>query len=251
MPQRKRISLKAFLLPLSLLAMAAAIFRRKPDAWEYERIAEEVAVEPPAAAPPAARRRTTKRYALAAAFSMLFFAGAAFTAGAGDQMVRLMDEDAAALEGASSLTGSPDAGPRRTPRALPRGSSGCGSRRRRAGRGCPPRGCGARGRTRRGRRRQRRRRRRRTRCSRSPPAEVAPSTAAAQAAEPADEAAAARRHPLRALHPGRTGRKPPRRQAVGVQARAGGEGEPGEEVGRQARGRTARQGTRGRGRARR
>ena len=111
MPQRKRIFLKVVLLPLGLLAMAAAMFRRKPDAWEYEQIEEEVAVETPAAAPLLpARRRPAKRYALAAGFSALFFAGAAFTAGAGDQMVRLMDEDAAALEAASALTGSPDAG---------------------------------------------------------------------------------------------------------------------------------------------
>ena len=89
--------------------MAAAIFRRKPDAWEYEQVEEEVAVEPPAAAPPPSSRRQTKRYALTASFSMLFFAGAAFTAGAGDQMVRLMDEDAAALE-AAMLTGSPESG---------------------------------------------------------------------------------------------------------------------------------------------
>ena len=95
MPQPKRIFLKAVLLPLSLLAMAAAIFRRKSDAWEYERIEEEAAVEPLASAP--ARHRQTKRYALTVSFSALFFAGAAFTAGAGDQMVRLMDEDAAAL----------------------------------------------------------------------------------------------------------------------------------------------------------
>jgi hypothetical protein len=111
MPQRNRILLKAVLLPLGLLAMAAAIFRRKPDAWEYEQIEEEVAVETPAAAPLLpARHRPAKRYALAAGFSALFFAGAAFTAGAGDQMVRLMDEDAAALEAASSLAGSPEAG---------------------------------------------------------------------------------------------------------------------------------------------
>ena len=127
MPQPKRIFLKAVLLPLSLLAMAAAIFRREPDAWEYERIEEEVAVEPPASAPPPARRRQTKRYALTVAFSALFFAGAAFTAGAGDQMVRLMDEDAAALEAASSLTGAPDdtapdaesAAPEAAPEAAP------------------------------------------------------------------------------------------------------------------------------------
>ena len=63
MPQRKRIFLKAVLLPLSLLAMAAAIFRRKPDAWEYEQVEEEAAVEAPVAAPPprAADRRSATR----------------------------------------------------------------------------------------------------------------------------------------------------------------------------------------------
>ena len=54
MPQPKRNFLKAVLLPLSLLAMVAAIFRREPDAWEYERIEEEAAVEPLASAPPPA-----------------------------------------------------------------------------------------------------------------------------------------------------------------------------------------------------
>ncbi len=107
MPQRKRIFLKA-LLPLGLLAMAAAIFHRKPDAWEYEQAEDDVAVEAPQTPPPVAHRRPAKRLALAAAFSTLFFAGAAFTAGAGAQMVRLMDEDAAALE-AAQLTGSPEA----------------------------------------------------------------------------------------------------------------------------------------------
>ena len=57
MPQRKRIFLKAVLLPLGLLAMAAAIFRRTPDAWEYEQVEEKVAVETPVAAPLPAQRR--------------------------------------------------------------------------------------------------------------------------------------------------------------------------------------------------
>ena len=118
MPHRKRIVFNA-LLPLGLLAMAAGIFRRKPDEWEYERVEEEVAppVSSPLVSPPAPNRRTAnRRFALAAAFSTLFFAGAAFTAGAGDQMVRLMDEDAAALE-AAQLTGSPDAGTQPDPEA--------------------------------------------------------------------------------------------------------------------------------------
>ena len=41
MPQRKLISLMT-LLPLSLLAMALAVFRRKPDEWEYERAEPQV-----------------------------------------------------------------------------------------------------------------------------------------------------------------------------------------------------------------
>ena len=39
-----------------------------------------------------AHRRPAARFALAAAFTTLFFAGASFTAGAGDQMARLLDE---------------------------------------------------------------------------------------------------------------------------------------------------------------
>ena len=106
MPQRKHIFLRT-LLPLGLLAMAA-IFRRKPDAWEYEQAKEDTAVATPVAAPQMAHRRPAKRFALAAAFSTLFFAGAAFTAGAGDRLVRLTDEDAASLE-ASELMGAPEA----------------------------------------------------------------------------------------------------------------------------------------------
>ena len=104
MPQRKLIFLKA-LLPLGLLAMAVAVFRRKPDEWEYERIEEEDVQAKPTASPAVSyARRPTRRFAYAAAFTTLFFAGAAFTAGAGDQMVRLADEDAAALEAAQLNT---------------------------------------------------------------------------------------------------------------------------------------------------
>lgn len=98
MPQRNRISVRA-LLPLGLLAVAVlAVFRRKPDEWDYEVTAEEVADSETPIAPRVAGRRPAKRFAVAAAFTTLFFAGAAFTAGAGDQAVRLMEEDAAALE---------------------------------------------------------------------------------------------------------------------------------------------------------
>jgi hypothetical protein len=125
MPQRKLIFLKA-LLPLGLLAMALAVFRRKPDDWEYERADDEGETSAVTPAPIATDvRRPKRRFAYAAAFTTLFFAGAAFTAGAGDQMVRLADEDAAALE-AAQLSAPPaaeaelapeDAAPAATPEA--------------------------------------------------------------------------------------------------------------------------------------
>jgi hypothetical protein len=99
MPQRNRRLLKS-LLPLGLLAMAIAIVRRRPDDWEYEVIEADAPPAEPArdvAVPPA---RPARRIALAAAFTTLFFAGASFTAGAGDQMVKLMEDDAAQVEAA-------------------------------------------------------------------------------------------------------------------------------------------------------
>jgi hypothetical protein len=109
MPPRKRVFLKA-LLPLGLLAMAAAIFGRKPDDWEYETVEEVVEpVTPAAADAPLPRRPPAKRFALAAAFTMLFFAGAAFTAGAGDRMVRFAQEDEAAIQASASDLSSPTA----------------------------------------------------------------------------------------------------------------------------------------------
>ena len=95
MPRRNRFIFKAF-LPLGLLAVAVlALVRRRGDDWEYEQ-AELVTEEAPLGAP-VTRRRPAARFAYAAAFTTLFFAGASFTAGAGDQTARLMDEDAAAL----------------------------------------------------------------------------------------------------------------------------------------------------------
>ena len=120
MPRRNRFIFKAF-LPLGLLAVAVlALVRRRGDDWEYEQ-AELVTEEAPTAAPQATRRRPAARFAYAAAFTTLFFAGASFTAGAGDQTARLMDEDAAALaelgdvaagvEPATTVEAAPDVAP--------------------------------------------------------------------------------------------------------------------------------------------
>ena len=95
MPRRNRTLWKA-LLPLGLLAVALAAFRRKSDDWEYEQ-AEPEPVESAPASPQAPPRRPAARIATAAAFTALFFGGAAFTAGAGDQAARLLEDDAAAV----------------------------------------------------------------------------------------------------------------------------------------------------------
>ena len=97
MPRRNGISLQVLLLPLALLALVAAAFgRRRGDEWDWETEEPEPEPElPPAAV--ARRRRPSTRFGTAALLTTLFFAGAAFTAGAGDQMAKLLDDDVAAL----------------------------------------------------------------------------------------------------------------------------------------------------------
>ena len=95
MPKRDRNYLKAF-LPLVLLVVAAfALVRRRGDDWEYEQ--DDLVTEDAPQLLHVAGRRPAARFALVAVFTTLFFAGASFTAGAGDKMARLLDEDAAAL----------------------------------------------------------------------------------------------------------------------------------------------------------
>jgi hypothetical protein len=209
MPPRKRVFLKA-LLPLGLLAMAAAIFGRKPDEWEYETVDEVVEPIAPAAERPAARRHPAKHFALAAAFTTLFFAGAAFTAGAGDRMVRFAEEDEAALQASTSDLSSPTAtevelapepaAPEATPEAsaepvaadaAPADAAPAEAPAAEAAPG--PEEAPA--------------------PESAPVAEVAPATAAAQAAEPAAESAAAAPAPSKVVSAGPASRPPAPRAA--------------------------------------
>ena len=110
MPRRNRFFLKA-LLPLGLLVVAAlALVRRSGDDWEYEQRDPETEDAPEVTAVRRGRGRGA-RFALAAGFTTLFFAGASFTAGAGDQLARLMDDDAAALLAAGAETAPAEAQP--------------------------------------------------------------------------------------------------------------------------------------------
>jgi len=105
MPRRNRILMK-LLLPLGLLAGAVLVlWRRVDEDWEWPKGHDEPLAEPSPAVPLSPRRRPAARYALTTAFTCLFFAGAAFTAGAGDQMARMLEsDDAAALEEALTAT---------------------------------------------------------------------------------------------------------------------------------------------------
>jgi len=107
MPRRNSIVVKV-LLPLSLLVVAAfALVRRGGDDWEYEQDDSVTENAPPVLH--VARRRPAARFALVAVFTTLFFAGASFTAGAGDQVARLLDDDAAALAELGGITSEPKA----------------------------------------------------------------------------------------------------------------------------------------------
>ena len=106
MPRRNRIFWKV-LLPLGLLAAVVAVFRRKPDAWEYAEGPDVKDAPAPVARPDRVedvRRRTPlARFALAAAFTTLFFAGASFTAGAGDQAAKFLEDDVEATAEAAEI----------------------------------------------------------------------------------------------------------------------------------------------------
>ena len=103
--QGRNRNLLNLLLPFTLVAVAVAtVLRRRGDEWEYETADEPAPAAAAAQATPTAPRRKAPRYAVAAAFTTLFFAGAAFTAGAGDQMVRLAEEDVAAIEAEAAAT---------------------------------------------------------------------------------------------------------------------------------------------------
>jgi hypothetical protein len=111
MPTRNRNFLR-MLLPFGLLAVGLlALIRRGGDDWEYETAEDEAMVRDLPRESHAGRRRSPAvRFALVAAFTALFFAGAAFTAGAGDQLAKMLDpDDAAALAAANSEAATAEA----------------------------------------------------------------------------------------------------------------------------------------------
>ena len=98
MPKRNEFS-KLFFLSIAALIMTcvAVLSRRPPAALEPEltrRPLLEPVEDPP---PPRPRPRPAgARFAAVASFTLLFFAGASFTAGAGDEFANMLAEDVAA-----------------------------------------------------------------------------------------------------------------------------------------------------------
>ena len=119
MPERNRRTLK-LLVPLALLALAAVAWFKRSPATVVEGVRTPMSEPVTDPTPPPLRTRSRphslRRLALVAAYTTLFFAGAAFTAVAGDQTVGLPEEDAAWTQEPAP---APEAEPEVTPEAAP------------------------------------------------------------------------------------------------------------------------------------
>src|SRR5262245_18761636 len=104
--RRKRRFSKALLLGLIALAVHAVRGRGSTD-WEFVDAPDEpetTTTAPAAEAPATSRKPRAARAATVTVFTTLFFAGAAFTAGAGDQAAQLLEGEPAALEATAETT---------------------------------------------------------------------------------------------------------------------------------------------------
>lgn len=108
MPNRNRSSHRLFLAAAALVLAVVAVIRTRPEPVGILRppMLEPV---PESSPPPMPRPRpAATRIALAASFTVLFFGGAAFTAGAGDRMALLLDDAPAAEAGAEAAPDDAD-----------------------------------------------------------------------------------------------------------------------------------------------
>ena len=113
MPHRKPRSHRLFLATAALALAAVAVLRSRPEPVGVLR-PPMLEPAPESAPPPSPRPRpTAMRVVLATTFTVLFFGGAAFTAGAGDRVALLLDDPGVATEqvAATELASSADAPP--------------------------------------------------------------------------------------------------------------------------------------------
>ena len=109
------------LIAALIVAGLSVLGRRRPDAIHIRPPMLEPATDPVPMPSPMPRPRPAARLALVSGFTLLFFAGASFTAGAGDRVAAMLEGDGvdAAQVGAVAAGAEPAAAPEPAPPAEP------------------------------------------------------------------------------------------------------------------------------------
>src|ERR1043166_3661243 len=109
MPRSLTRRLLRHLFLVSLASCMLAVFSRGWDEWDEKNAKPEPETAPkqqtPPAAEPARKRSHGRRMATTLSFSILFFAGLALSAGAGNTVRALLDDGTPAATGATGATG--------------------------------------------------------------------------------------------------------------------------------------------------
>ena len=143
---RNLVTVSLSLAAAFAVATLTVLLRRRPEALHVRPPMLEPATDPVPLPSPTPRPRPAARLALVSGFTLLFFAGASFTAGAGDRVAAMLEGDgvdaaqvgavAAGAEPASAPEPAGESAPAPEPAAAPEparaGSGAGGGTRRRA-----------------------------------------------------------------------------------------------------------------------
>ncbi len=121
MPRRNRnlASLITTLAAALAVTGLSVLLRRRPEASFVRPPMLEPATDPVPLPAPMPRPRPAARLALASGFTLLFFAGAAFTAGAGSQVAALLEGDDVTADQVSAVSASAEPEPAPAPEPAP------------------------------------------------------------------------------------------------------------------------------------
>ena len=122
MPRRNRhlVGLSLYLAGALTALAAFTLLRRRPPAENGRRPMLEPATDPVPTPQPSPAPRPAARLALVSAFTLLFFAGASFSAGAGDRVASLLEgDDAVALDQVGAVAAGTESAPAPAPEPEP------------------------------------------------------------------------------------------------------------------------------------
>ena len=122
MPRRNRhlVGLSLYLAGALTALAALTLLRRRPPAENGRRPMLEPATDPVPTPQPSPAPRPAARLALVSAFTLLFFAGASFSAGAGDRVASLLEgDDAVALDQVGAVAAGTEPAPAPAPAPEP------------------------------------------------------------------------------------------------------------------------------------